>query len=237
MSSISSLPLPGSPEITVHLRPLARGVRMSLRVSGTTQRVTLSLPRWVPVASAHKFLEERQDWVRAALARTPATRLVAPGDEVPFQGQMLRITEASVRAPHIDAACLLVPHDAGGGRTAPRVQAFLQAQARAVLAEKAAVHAVVLGRPIAAITLRDTRSRWGSCTHDGRLMFNWRLIMAPPPVLDYVAAHEVAHLVEMNHSSAFWACVARLMPDYATHRTWLRTHGAGLMAYRFRAEA
>jgi predicted metal-dependent hydrolase len=237
MRSISSLPLPGSPEITVHLRPLARGVRMSLRVSSTTRRVTLSLPGWVPVASARQFLEERQDWVRAALARTPAPRLVAPGDDVPFQGHMLRITEASVRAACIDADCLLVPHDPGGTRTAARVQAFLQARARAVLAETAAIHAKTLGRSISAITLRDTRSRWGSCTHDRRLMFNWRLIMAPPAVLDYVVAHEAAHLVEMNHSAAFWACVARLMPDYATHRMWLRAHGSDLMAYRFRPEA
>jgi predicted metal-dependent hydrolase len=87
-------------------------------------------------------------------------------------------------------------------------------------------HAAALGRQPRALSLRDTRSRWGSCTHDGRLMFSWRLAMAPPEVLDYVAAHEVAHLAHMDHSPAFWAATARLMPDYARHRAWLRAHGA-----------
>lgn len=233
MPTIDTLPLPGSPEITVYLKPLARGSRMSLRVSGTTRRVTLSLPGWLPVSMARTFLEERQDWVRAALARTSPLQMVGPGTLLPFRGQMLRVDEAAVRAPRLDGDTLLVPRDPSGTRSPARVQAFLTAQARAILVPAAERYATALDRPVKAITLRDTRSRWGSCTHDGRLMFSWRLVMAPPPVLDYVAAHEAAHLVEMNHSRAFWACVARLMPDYAAHRAWLRQHGSGLMAYRF----
>ena len=85
-------------------------------------------------------------------------------------------------------------------------------------------HAAALGRSYQAIVLRDTRSRWGSCTSDGRLMFSWRLAMAPLAVLDYVAAHEVAHLRHMDHSPRFWAAVAGLVPDYAQHRDWLRRH-------------
>jgi hypothetical protein len=90
-----------------------------------------------------------------------------------------------------------------------------------------------LGRPYTRITLRDTRSRWGSCASSGALSYSWRLIMAPPEVLDYVAAHEVAHLAEMNHSAAYWAGVARLLPGYEAPRQWLRAHGAGLHRYRF----
>ena len=86
-----------------------------------------------------------------------------------------------------------------------------------------------------ALALRDTRSRWGSCTHEGRLMYSWRLAMAPPEVLDYVAAHEVAHLAHMDHSPRFWAAVATLMPGYAPRRAWLRRNGADLMAWSFRA--
>ena len=94
------------------------------------------------------------------------------------------------------------------------------------------------GLSVGRVGVGDPRSRWGSCTHDGRLMFSWRLILAPPPVLDYVAAHEVAHLAQMNHSPAFWAEVARLMPDYEPHRRWLKAEG-GLpaMAERNRAKA
>ncbi|MBE0554766.1 MAG: M48 family metallopeptidase, partial [Rhodobacteraceae bacterium] len=94
-------------------------------------------------------------------------------------------------------------------------------------------YAGLLGRRVTGITLRDTRSRWGSCTAAGRLMFSWRLIMAPPAVLDYVAAHEAAHLVEMNHSPAYWAVVGRIFPGWQAQRGWLRRHGPGLHALRF----
>jgi predicted metal-dependent hydrolase len=117
--------------------------------------------------------------------------------------------------------------------TGPRVQAYLRAQARDRLAQACNHYATLLGRPYRRLTLRDTRSRWGSCSTQGDLMFSWRLIMAPPAVLDYVAAHEVAHLAEMNHSPAFWAVVARLCPDYAAHRHWLRDHGDTLHRVRF----
>jgi len=86
------------------------------------------------------------------------------------------------------------------------------------------------------VSFRDTRSRWGSCTAQGRLMFCWRLAMAPTVVQDYVAAHEAAHLVHMDHSRAYWGAVARIMPDYAHHRAWLRSHGAALHGYRFDSE-
>jgi predicted metal-dependent hydrolase len=91
----------------------------------------------------------------------------------------------------------------------------------------------MIGRPYSRITLRDTRSRWGSCTADGALMYSWRLAMAPPAVLDYVAAHEVAHLAQMNHSPAFWAVVARLVPGHAAPRRWLKLHGQTLHGPRF----
>ena len=93
----------------------------------------------------------------------------------------------------------------------------------------------LLGRKVARLTLRDTRSRWGSCSHEGALMYSWRLIMAPPSVLRYVAAHECAHLVEMNHSPAFWAVVSRLYPGWQRERAWLHAEGAQLHGYRFEA--
>jgi predicted metal-dependent hydrolase len=90
-----------------------------------------------------------------------------------------------------------------------------------------------VGRSYTSLALRDTRSRWGSCSPDGRLMYSWRLIMAPPQVLDYVAAHEVAHLVELNHSPAYWRVVTGICPDWKRHRDWLRTHGSSLHRLRF----
>jgi predicted metal-dependent hydrolase len=96
-------------------------------------------------------------------------------------------------------------------------------------------YAAKIGRRVTRVTLRDTRSRWGSCTAEGALMYSWRLIMAPPEVLRYVAAHEVAHLVEMNHSNRFWAVVEGLYPGWQTQRAWLRSHGGALHGLRFGA--
>jgi predicted metal-dependent hydrolase len=94
-------------------------------------------------------------------------------------------------------------------------------------------YADLLGRPFGKVSLRDTRSRWGSCTSEGNLMYSWRLILAPVDVLNYVAAHEVSHLAEMNHSQAFWSEVERLMPGYAAPRKWLKQHGAELHRFQF----
>ena len=118
-------------------------------------------------------------------------------------------------------------------RAALRVATFLKALARDRLSQASDRYAAQIGRKYKSLTLRDTRSRWGSCTADGSLMYSWRLIMAPPAVLDYVAAHEVSHLAEMNHSDRFWAVVEGLMPDYAPRRKWLKEHGGRLHAYRF----
>ena len=107
------------------------------------------------------------------------------------------------------------------------------AQARDRLVAASDGYAAALGRPYARITLRDTRSRWGSCTSDGGLMYSWRLILAPPEILDYVAAHEVAHLKEMNHSSAFWAVATQLYGPSDEARHWLRNAGSELHRYRF----
>jgi predicted metal-dependent hydrolase len=126
---------------------------------------------------------------------------------------------------------LVVPGDPA--QTGVRVATFLRVLARNRIESSVARHTAALGRRHSSITLRDTRSRWGSCTAAGGLMFSWRLIMAPPEVLDYVAAHEVAHLAEMNHSPRYWAVVSGLLPGYEVPRRWLKTHGSTLHGWRF----
>ena len=118
-------------------------------------------------------------------------------------------------------------------RVSRRLVAYLREVARDRLAGACDDYAARLGRPYSRITMRDTRSRWGSCTSDGALMFSWRLIMTPPEVLDYVAAHEVAHLAHMNHSAHFWDEVTRLYGDYKDPRAWLRQNGQDLHRYKF----
>ncbi len=225
--------LPGQPPIEITLRRSARARRFSLRVSRLDGSVTLSLPARAREAEALAFARAQEDWIRSALARMPKLALVGHGSLIPVEGRMLQIEPASGRLVRVEGESLLVPGDPAqaGSRTA----AFLRTLARDRLTEASDRHAAALGRPFRRITLRDTRSRWGSCTVDGSLMYSWRLIMAPPEVLDYVAAHEVAHLAEMNHSDAFWAVVARLMPGYAQRRAWLKRQGQALHAYRFSA--
>ena len=114
-----------------------------------------------------------------------------------------------------------------------KLRAFYKTMARDRLVQASDGYAKILGRSFSRITLRDTRSRWGSCTSDGNLMYSWRLIMAPPKVQNYVAAHEVCHLVEMNHSKAFWRQVAAIYPDYKQQQVWLQEHGSYLHRYQF----
>lgn len=223
--------LPGDPPVEVTLRRSARARRYSLRVSQLDGRVTLTLPQRAPVEEGMAFLREKEVWIRGHLARRPEHHPVALGGSVPFRGRDVRLCAGHGRAPHLLDDTLFVPGPAA--QVPSRALAFLKAQARETLADAADCHAAALGRRYGRLTLRDTRSRWGSCSSRGDLMFSWRLIMAPPEVLDYVAAHEVAHLAEMNHSPAFWAVVARLMPGYAAPRAWLRANGAALHRVRF----
>ncbi|MHC9235740.1 M48 family metallopeptidase [Pseudooceanicola sp. 502str34] len=224
--------LPGNPPVEINLKRSGRARRMSLRVSSLDGRVTLTLPRGVSERDGLAFASEKADWLRRQLAGQGAPVAVGIGAEVPLGGRLLPVLGAETgRAPRVEADAIRVP---GNPETAPRrVQALLRQIAGQQLAEASDLYAGRLGRRYEAITLRDTRSRWGSCTSTGGLMYSWRLVMAPKAVLDYVAAHEVAHLAEMNHSAAFWLLVEQIHGDYAAPRDWLRRHGAGLHRYRF----
>ena len=112
-----------------------------------------------------------------------------------------------------------------------RATRFIKKEAKAALEDAVARHCATLPAKAARITVKDTRSRWGSCTADGRLSFSWRLICAPPDVLDYVAAHECAHLIHMNHSQAFWRLLATLDVDARAASDWFRDNGQALFAY------
>jgi predicted metal-dependent hydrolase len=223
--------LPGIPPVEVTLRRTARARRMSLRVSRLDGTVTLSLPTRAREDEALAFLRAQEGWIRKALDNVVPSGTVGFGAELPVEGRLLRVVAGKGRSPVVAGCELQVPGDAA--RVGVRVAAFLKHLARDRLALASDAYAQRIGRRYRTLTLRDTRSRWGSCTAEAGLMYSWRLIMAPPVVLDYVAAHEVAHLAEMNHSSRFWAIVAELMPEYEQHRRWLKTEGHVLHSYRF----
>jgi len=223
--------LPGNPPVEVHLKRSARARRMTLRVSSIDGRVTLTLPRGVSEREAMAFAGEKAEWLRGHLGRRADHVAVGLGAALPVEGIARAIRPGTGRSVRLEDDALLVP---GAEADVPRrVLGFLKARARDRLAAASDRYAARLGRPYTRLTLRDTRSRWGSCTEDGALMFSWRLILAPPEALDYVAAHEVAHLAEMNHSPDFWSVVDRIHGPWKAQRDWLRTDGNTLHRYRF----
>ncbi|WP_371156315.1 M48 family metallopeptidase [Jannaschia sp. 2305UL9-9] len=225
-----TLCVPGAPGVEVAVRRSARARRMSLRVGRSDGRVSLSMPTRMPLSDAQAFIAQQADWIIRHVTAAPPARVVAVGADLPLMGQEVAIVPGTGRAARWTGRQIAVADDERAGA---RIKALLQVLARTHLSEAVNRHATALGRHPQKMTLRDTRSRWGSCSSRGDLMFSWRLIMAPPDVLDYVAAHEVAHLRHMDHSPRFWAQVEALMPDWRPRRDWLRLHGAGLHAVSF----
>lgn len=222
--------LPGEPPVEIRLRVSARARRITLRVSALDGRVTLTCPAAVPEREAMSFAASKAGWIHAQIAGRAAARRPAIGGTIPVSGHAHEIVAG---APAMEGGRLRVRPDRAAG---PQVALLLKRAARDRLARAVALHAGALDVSVGRTTLRDTRSRWGSCNHRGDLMFSWRLVMAPPEVLDYVAAHEVAHRRRMDHSPAYWQICESLCPDWRTHRDWLRAHGADLHAWRFGVE-
>ena len=223
--------LKSDPSVEVNLRrsPCAR--RISLRISELDGQVTLTVPETLDVNRALAFAEGRTDWIQKQLSRRISPVEVGLGAAIPIRGQDFVIEPGPVKMAEIEDGRLVVPLQPD--MVASRVKAFLKIIARSEFVSSCDRYSDRLGLRFGKIALRDTRSRWGSCSAKGDLMFSWRLAMAPPNVLDYVAAHEVAHLAEMNHSPKFWVVVARLCPGYEEPCAWLKTNGRNLHRYRF----
>lgn len=230
---LAPIPVPGAPGLEVVVRETPRARRLSLRISRLDGRVTLTMPRGLARREAEAFVAEKAGWIRGHVEGVPQAVRPMPGDTLLFEGRARPVLAARRRGVALTEAGIEVPASEPG-RTPARLQAFLKLAARDRLVAASERHATAIGREIGRVTLRDTRSRWGSCSPEGNLMYSWRLVMAPPEVLDYVAAHEVAHLVHMDHSRAFWDQCAALFPDHARARRWLREEGGTLHRYRFR---
>jgi len=223
--AIAGLPVP------LELRESARARRMTLRVDAGRGLIQVVVPVGLPDREIQRFVTRHDGWVRERLAALPPQLPFADGAVVPVLGvdHVVRHTPDLRGGTRCQDGVLLV-----GGQpehVARRVRDFLAAEAKRELAARARDKAARLGARVAAVTVRDTRSRWGSCSSTGRLSFSWRLILTPDAVLDYVVAHEVAHLKEMNHSPRFWALCAGLTADVKAPRAWLRANGARLLRY------
>ena len=218
--------------VTVRVNARARSYRLSLPHSGGP---LLTLPPHGKWSEAEAFLARHHNWLAARIKRAPQAASFADGGVVPLRGVDHRIIGTGKLRGRVELAeddgemVLLVPGDPA--HQARRLTDWLKDAAHEDLRARTAIHAARLGVTVKSIKMRSQASRWGSCSSSGNINYNWRLIMAPPFVLDYVAAHEVAHLVEMNHSAAFWATVKRTLPDMEKGRAWLKAHGRQLMAH------
>lgn len=218
--------------VTVKTSKRARSFRLSLPLSGPL----LTLPEGARWSEAEAFLNRHRHWLAARLPRTVQAQVLRAGVNLPLRGEMHQIRASGTlrgrveRGADMEGAFLLVPGDAE--HHPRRLYDWLKAEALLELQARSAFHATRLGVSVKQVRLRSQSSRWGSCSSNGNISYNWRLILAPPHVLDYVAAHEVAHLVEMNHSPAFWATVTRTLPDMERGRSWLKAHGRELMAWQ-----
>ncbi len=226
---MGSMSLEDNPLNSIRIRRTAQARRLSLRVSKLDGRVTLTLPRGVSDRQARAFLVEKSKWIEEVRTQAHRPVRVDVGAVLPVEGRDLVIVPGDRKSPYVAGERVFAPEKGTG----VAIRAWLIETARHRARHSSQHLAETIGRQTRRITVRDTRSRWGSCSQRGDIMLSWRLMLAPTSVFDYVVAHEVAHLKEMNHSSAFWQTVEVLMPDFEEPRRWLRENGTALHRYRF----
>jgi predicted metal-dependent hydrolase len=226
----------GSSIYSVRLRRHRRARRYTLRIHPSDREAILTMPPRGTIAEARDFAHRHGAWIAARLGGMPKAVPFTAGMTVPLRNVAHRIVHRAgergtvwIEIRDSGERVLCVAGEAA--HVDRRVRDFLKREARRDLAKAGQFYAEALGVKVKRLTIRDQSSRWGSCTSAGVLSFSWRLILAPPTVLDYLAAHEVAHLVEMNHSPRFWRVVARVCPHVERSKTWLDSHGNDLHRY------
>lgn len=228
-------------EINIGDRPAPLVVRVNrrakhliLKVDPYAGEILVTAPSKRTMREAIAFAREREGWIASQLDERLRARPFAENMIVPFFGEPHVIRRGGGPRAPVRVAAGPPPSIHAGGEEAHlnrRITDWMKREARKALADRVDAYCKALGKTRRAIRIRDTRTRWGSCSSDGSMSFSWRLIMAPPPILDYVAAHESVHLVHMNHSPAFWRKVATLGVDARGAETWFRNHGAALFSY------
>ncbi|RVT99179.1 M48 family peptidase [Rhodovarius crocodyli] len=213
----------------VHWRRSARARRVSLKIDPREAAVVVTLPQRAARRMGMALLHQHAGWVLQRLAALTPVQKLEPGASLPIGDVQHEIVHAPDRRAGvaIEDGRIVV---SGGLEFLPRrILDFLREEAARRVRSQAPIHAAALGVRPRALRVKDTSSRWGSCAPDGTLAFSWRLVMAPDWVLDYVVAHEIAHLRELNHSPRFWAHVESLTPHRRAAEAWLKRHGPALL--------
>ncbi len=207
--------------------------RMVLRLTPDGAGVVMTLSPRTSVAEALRFAETSKPWIAQTMAKRSPMVTFADGNQILFQGQVCTIKATGGRRGLVtyspEESIIYVPGEVA--HLPRRLGDWLKIQAKAKLQEISQIYATAMQTKFQKLTIRDQKSRWGSCSATGELSYSWRLILAPPDVLDYVAAHEVAHLKEMNHGPRFWRLVISHCTGAKQARNWLRTHGKELHRY------
>ena len=211
-----------------------RAKRLALRLDTRNRVFDLVVPKGVSYSQAHDFALDHQDWMQDKLQELPPPIRLQDGAHIPIFGKRHKIRviyDEEFRKTDIimkDGFLLVFTNKADPG---PRILRFLKTQAKERLSEMSYEKARAIRKRIKSIYVRDTKSRWGSCSEDGALSYSWRLIFAPQAAMDYVVAHEIAHLKHMDHSDNFWDLCTQLSDDFAEGHYWMRHHGHELMRY------
>ncbi len=219
----------------VRVRRHAQARRYTLRIQATTREIVLTIPPRGSLREARAFAERNGGWIAARLKQLPQPKPFADGTLLPLRGIEHRIvhrrTQRGTVWTEIEGEERLLCVAGGVPHVPRRVRDFLKREAKRDLEAASRRAAAALDVGIKRVSIRDQSSRWGSCSTTGVLSYSWRLILAPSFVLDYLVAHEVAHLVEMNHSRAFWRLVEQICPDMRKAKAWLDAHGSELHHY------
>jgi predicted metal-dependent hydrolase len=223
----------GTSSFDYTVRRSDRARRVRVRVDPRDGAVEVVLPRRAPAREAARAVEQLGGWIarrRAEVARAQA-RVAARGGTVPYLGASLTLLgeEGRTRVARRGDALLVPNAEIGSVVMRDALEHWYRKQARIEIAPRLDAAAAAVGRTYTKLSIRDQKTRWGSCSSSGAMSFNWRLLLAPEVVLEYVVRHEAAHLAVMDHSPRFWAVMARLMPGYELPRRWLRDHGGTLV--------
>ena len=222
--------LEDEPDLEIFLRQNNNSRRITLRISALDGKITITGPNYLDFSEFKKFAESKKSWLKSKRESFEPPIFISEVMEIPISGTNTKILFSDVQEPKKVNGILFVSKEKP---VSTQVKKYLKEIGRIHLAYICKEFAERLGSKVHKITLRDTRSRWGSCSNDAKLMFSWRLIMAPEDILAYVAAHEVAHLKHMNHSKDFWETVEYLFGPYKKERAWLKQNGPSLHRYKF----
>ena len=221
-------------DLTARLSVNPRARRLSIRIDARAGEAVLIAPSERKLAEVVAFARTKTSWMRERLAERPQGTPIQPGAVIDLFGKPTRlISTGGAGAARLteDADGPVIASGGEGEAYARRVENLFKRVARDTLQTRTNVHLRTLGQRPVRLSIADPKSRWGSCSpHNRSIRYSWRVIMAPPAVIDYLAAHEVAHLVHADHSPAYWAVVQRLVGDHRPHRKWLRENGPALHA-------